>query len=52
MKLRQMYFGKLSVFIINLYVPPKSNDKVFTTVSDALDYVLEFLEGTDEILTV
>ena len=45
-------FGKSSVFIINLYLPPNTNDKVYTTVIDALDYVLEFLEGTDEIIIV
>ena len=39
-------------FIINLYLPPNTNDKVYTTVIDALDYVLEFLERTDEIIIV
>ena len=43
---------KSSLFIINLYLPPNSNDKVYTTVIEALDYVLEFLEGTDEIIIV
>ena len=45
-------FGKSSDFIINLYLPPNTNDKVYRTVIVALDYFLEFLEGTDEIIIV
>jgi hypothetical protein len=45
-------FGKSSVFVINLYLPPNSNDKIYKTVINALDYVLEFLEGNDEIIIV
>ena len=46
------YFASKFPFIINLYLPPNTNDKVYTTVIDALEYVLEFLEGTDEIIIV
>ena len=31
-------FGKSSVFIINLYLPPNSNDKVYTTVTDGTQF--------------
>ena len=46
--MRQNFLWK----IINLYLPPNSNDKVCTTVIHGLDYILEFLEGTDEIIIV
>ena len=44
--------NKSSIYILNAYIPPASDELIYKSVQSSVDYVVGFLESGDDVIFV